>query len=1171
MIRVALIHPSRGRSHLAFNIYNEWVDMAKNPKEVEYIMVLDDDDPTLESYNAKFSAIDQNRVGRFVYCVGHNKNIVAAANKAATLLSDSTELIVAVADDMGSMKFWDESLFEVLKNVDNFNQPRYIGISDGIHPFGPMLNFNVNRAWYNKVGHVVYPGYDGVYGDNDYVQTAYTLKSVIQAPHILFEHRHPSAGKVPWDETYTRHNNKEGYERNAKIYEERAKRNFDIPIEVGAVRQMLYLSNAEYIKGMTSIIIVTHNRLDYTKKCFNSIRKHTPEPHEIIFVDNGSTDGTVKWLRSQMNANKNCRIFENKETVKLSVARNLGINMSQGEFIAHLDSDVIVSEGWLESMLQVLDSSTDTGIIGPMTNNISGLQHVINNSYLSGDYLDKYAAGFHEQYRHRRIPCTNVSGFCMLLRRTLAEKIGLFDQRFDTGDFEDEDYSIRVSLAGYTNYIADDVFMHRQGGKRTPGDRKTIEKKWTLSLSTPEGKKLAVLKAMELANQTYSKGQTDQAVEILISCIKFTPDARQIYYDLTRIFLESKSFAQAWEVIGTMPDAAKNDIKGLEYSGYTKEGLGMDDEAAAYAHKILELNSRSAAAMNLLGILAYKSGEKEKAADCFLKAIENDPGYGETYTNLGVLYWGMDKQTEALNNLQKGFVLSPNVPDVCSLYYSVVSSLGEYAAAEADFLEASQLYPHNKKLVFLSIDILLQQGKLEAAIRKIEDALAVFGLDEGTMNAALAVREKLGSQQIDKTASKSTVSLCMIVKNEEQNMVKCLKSVRDIADEIIIVDTGSTDKTKDIARVFGAKLFDFPWTGDFAAARNYSLAQAKGHWLLILDADEVISSKDFKEFKKIIHKKSSAPAAYTIVTRNYITTVSIIGWTQNTGEYIEEAGTGWVTSAKVRLFTRSKDAFFSNPVHEIVEDSLNKAKIPIYPSDIVVHHYGKLDAQKDQQKGADYYLLGKIKYESDPTNVKYIMELAKQSQVLHKFEEAVELWLKLLSIFYNNTDSPDYREIAKISYGDPIAEIYTQLAHAYLMLDRFDEGLVAARKAMQSKIKLKEYIHVYAHCEIIAGLLNNAFCALEEVLKTTPDYPPAVLLKAIIFCLEGKKEKAAESFQSLRNTTIQLTPLLNRYAQQFQIYGKRAEALLLLNAMVENKLNDGLTMRLIEENKQEKQ
>jgi GT2 family glycosyltransferase/Tfp pilus assembly protein PilF len=918
------------------------------------------------------------------------------------------------------------------------------------------------------------------------------------------------------------------------------------------------------IEGMTSIIILMHNHLEHTRKCVKGIRKHTPETHEIIFVDNGSTDSTVKWLQGQVRENKNYHLIENKKNVGVAKGRNQGINLSQGEFILVLDNDVVVSEGWLTGMLECLNRAPDTGIVGPMTNNCTGLQQVIDDTYSSVEHFDKYAEKFREKYCHRRIPYRNVAGFCMLFKRSLTEKIGLLDERFDTGHFEDEDFCWRSALEGYKNVIVGDVFIHYAGRKESPGDRNIINKKWTLSMASPEGKKLAVLKSTEFSDVLYQKGFIDQAIEALINCIQLTPDAKEIYYELTRIFIESKRFSEAWEVIGTMPEAVKNELKGLEYIGYTKEGLGLDDEAAACADKMLSIDGKYNAALNLKGVLAYKKGEKEKAQEYFQKAIDVDPGYGEAYTNLGVFYWGMDKKDEALQNLQKGFILSPTVPDVSSLYYSVVSSLGIFSDAEADYREASQLYPNNKNLAFLSIDILIRQAKFAEALIQIQDVLASYGLDDGIMNAALAVREKIGPLQIEKSSKKGTLSLCMIVKNEEKYLVQCLKSIRDIVDEIIMVDTGSTDKTMDIAKVFGAKLFDFPWTGDFAAARNHSLEQATGNWILILDGDEVLSPLDFKEFKEIIHKKSSSPAAYSIATRNYITNVSVIGWEKNSGEYPEEAGTGWVVSKKVRLLTRSKDAVFSNPVHETLETSLAKAKIPVRSCNIVVHHYGKLDSQKDLKKGEEYYLLGKIKYENDPTNTKYVLELARQAQVLGKHEEAIELWLKLISLFQEAPpDSLAYQHVIQSTYGDPLSEIYTQIASAYMMLNRYEEALEAARKAVDCKIKLKEYVHVYVHCEIIAGSLTKAFRELEELLKTTPDYPPAVILMATIFCLEGKKEKAQESFQSLLQKNVNITPLLNTYARQLRTHGKKDEALLILNAIIENKISNAETMNLL--------
>jgi len=925
------------------------------------------------------------------------------------------------------------------------------------------------------------------------------------------------------------------------------------------------LLHHEFTANLTSVIIFTHNRLDQTKKCVKNISKYTPEAHEIIFVDNCSTDGTAKWLQGQARVNKNYHLIENKESIELIKGLNQGINLSTGEFILLLDNDVVVSSGWLTGMLECLKVVPLSGIVGPMTNNGTGLQQVTDESYpSSGNQFDKYAAEFKERFHHRRIASRNIAGVCLLFKRALAHKIGLLDEQLGSSGFAYEDFCIRAALKGYCNYIAGDVFIQRPESKNIPGDRSILDKKWTLNLASSEGKKLAVLKAKEFAADFYARGNINQAVETLINCIKFTPEDKEIYYELTRMFIESKRFAEAWEVFGTMPETGKNDLKGLEYAGYAKEGLGLDDEAAVYADKILSQNKNYPAALNLKGVLAYKKGEKETAADYFRKTMDADPGYGETYTNLGVLYWGTDKKDDALLQMKKGFRLSPTVPDVSSVYYSAINSLGICSDAEAEFREACTTYPNNKNLTFLYIDILIQQGKFDLAMLKIEDALALFDLDEGILQAALAVREKIGPRQIDPAARKGTLSVCMIVKNEEKFLVKCLRSIRDVANEIIVVDTGSTDKTADIARVFGAKLFDFPWTGDFSAARNHSLAQATGNWIFILDADEVISELDYDELRTMIRKRSTAPVAYSINTRNYIHDESIIGWTPNDGKYPEQPNFGWMTSAKIRLFPRRRDIFFINPVHELVEKSVSDAKIPILTSDIAVHHFGKLDKTKDVQKGLDYYLLGKMKYENDPTNVKYILELAKQAQVLRKNEEAVELWLKLLARIEGDSQSADYRLIAKISYGDPLSEIYTQLAAAYLLLDRYEDALQAARRAMETKTKLKEYVNVYATCEIIAGSLESARDALEEQLKTMPDYSPALFLIALIFCLTGKKEKAGELFQLLRRKNVLIIPRINNIARQLHTYGKNDEALIILNTAMENKAYNQETQLLLE-------
>lgn len=112
-----------------------------------------------------------------------------------------------------------------------------------------------------------------------------------------------------------------------------------------------------------------------------------------------------------------------------------------------------------------------------------------------------------------------------------------------------------------------------------------------------------------------------------------------------------------------------------------------------------------------------------------------------------------------------------------------------------------------------------------------------------------------------------TVSLCMIVRNEENSLERCLSCVKDIVDEIVIVDTGSTDKTKEIAASCGAVVYDFEWVDDFAAARNYSFARATCEYILWLDADDWIQEADRKRLKKL---KASLDPDIRTVTMPYL-------------------------------------------------------------------------------------------------------------------------------------------------------------------------------------------------------------------------------------------------------------------------------------------------------------
>ncbi len=146
------------------------------------------------------------------------------------------------------------------------------------------------------------------------------------------------------------------------------------------------------------------------------------------------------------------------------------------------------------------------------------------------------------------------------------------------------------------------------------------------------------------------------------------------------------------------------------------------------------------------------------------------------------------------------------------------------------------------------------------------------------------------------------ISLCMIVKNEEAFLERCLQSVHLFVDEIIIVDTGSNDRTKEIARTFTDKIYDFEWINDFSAARNEALKHATGQWILVMDADEYMEENEIRGLRERLGKEQpKSNVIYELTICNF----------QGTGNNI------WVTEAQVvRVFANGVGISYQRPVHE---------------------------------------------------------------------------------------------------------------------------------------------------------------------------------------------------------------------------------------------------------------
>jgi tetratricopeptide (TPR) repeat protein len=607
------------------------------------------------------------------------------------------------------------------------------------------------------------------------------------------------------------------------------------------------------------------------------------------------------------------------------------------------------------------------------------------------------------------------------------------------------------------------------------------------------------------AEAIYHRGKCDEAIDLLMAAASQLPEDRQLPLKLAQLLMDSDQFADALSVLEKIP-ADNNGLDVVALRGLCQAGMDDCDKALQSANQLQASDRHQVDASLLQGMIAFRRGDDVSAEKLLRAAVGLDPRCAEAHHYLGLVKKRNGRLADALASLHTGFRLAPTTRGIVLAYHNEVVAQSRMGTAESAFAEAVDRFPANQRLRLLYIDILLRCGSVQKAMDAILDCLAVFGPDPGLLDAALRVRGQLG--EFDSAArgeSGPTLSLCMITRNEESHLATCLASARKTVDEIIIVDTGSEDRTMDIAQAFGAKVFEMQWQNDFARARNYSLAQAGGEWILVLDADEVIARKDTEKLRAVLKDGSPGRVAYAITTRNYTRQANLVGWVANDDEYeTESAGNGWYPSRKVRLFKNDPDIRFRYPIHELVEPSLEASGFRIVACQVPVHHYGKLDEEKGDQKACEYYRLGRKKLAELGDNVVALREMAIQAAALEKYEEAVDLWQRYLRL------EPD------------AAEAYVNIGTACWQIADYGSAARFAEKATSLAPGLKEAHFNLALARLYLGDGDAAIATFENLLKNHHRYLAARFMLAAAYACVGSEVEARSAFDWVRQQISEL-------------------------------------------------
>ena len=354
-----------------------------------------------------------------------------------------------------------------------------------------------------------------------------------------------------------------------------------------------------------SIIILTYNALEYTQKCIRSIQEHTNYPHEIIFVDNGSTDSTVEYLHNLIRKRPNYKLIENGENKGFATGNNQGVAIASGEYVMLLNNDVLVSDGWLEGPVESLERDEKIGMVGPITNSISGRQMVRDVPYTDEKGFHDFAQKVRKTYHGRLTPRYRIAGFAVLMKKILYEEVGGLDESFGTGNYEDDDLCLKVREKGYAIMVDESVFIHHY------------------------------------KSQTFIENKIDYRGSLSVNESRFREKWPDINYE------------ELLELHGSLVDANA----ALLTQGQQALDLGNTNEAIELYSKVLNTNPIDESALYGIGLASQMNGKLNEAVDAYKKALKVNPSFFNAYYSLALVYTNTNKIDDAISTLKRAIEL----------------------------------------------------------------------------------------------------------------------------------------------------------------------------------------------------------------------------------------------------------------------------------------------------------------------------------------------------------------------------------------------------------------------------------------------------------------------------------------------------------------------------------
>lgn len=509
---------------------------------------------------------------------------------------------------------------------------------------------------------------------------------------------------------------------------------------------------------------------------------------------------------------------------------------------------------------------------------------------------------------------------------------------------------------------------------------------------------------------------------------------------------------------------------------FALENLKLAEEDIAISiDNALPAGTLKPQALNWGALIAYKAGKIELAKRRAKNSVELLPKQTFAHFILGEILFNEANYGEAFEHYSAMFdtdVQAKIVGDIIfhpeDIYYKkgrALFALKMYKDALIEFEKGLQHNPRHIPCLIGSANIAYNLKKFDEAKKILDNAYEIAPDNEDVVKYLELVNKNISkihtkvSPQISNTQAKDIlITLSMIVKNEEKFLPGCLESVKDVVDEIVIVDTGSSDRTKEIALSYNAKIFDFEWVNDFAAARNEALKHCNGKWILYLDADERLSEESKKNLRQLL---MNVPEDIGGIICTLESDHSLISGKSE----IHRGG----YPRLFRNFGYPKISF-TGRVHEQITPSILALGKSLIFSDIVIHHlgYNRSREEMEQKIKRNYSML--IQHvKEEPLNAYAWYQLGQTLAHMRLIKEAEETIRFAI-------------ESGNLS-NSVCASACATLAQLTGNQRKFDEALYWAEKSLEKAPEQMYATHLKAYALMYLGRYNEAENAFNETLR----------------------------------------------------------------------------------------